>query len=80
MHDLRIVLAGRAETEYDPMAAVGLETLRNLRDEYGDIVSMQRPNGRLAYFVNDPVEVRKLLVKQKELQYGMWRECSFHRI
>lgn len=41
-----------------------LETLRALRDEYGDIVSMQRPNGRLAYFVNDPVEVRKLLVKR----------------
>ena len=41
-----------------------LETLRGLRDEYGDIVSMQRPNGRLAYFINDPVEVRKLLVKR----------------
>lgn len=41
-----------------------LDTLRELRDEYGDIVSMERPNGRLAYFINDPVEVRKLLVKR----------------
>ena len=41
-----------------------LETLVGLRDEYGDLVSMQRPNGRLAYFVNDPAEVRRLLVKR----------------
>lgn len=41
-----------------------LATLRGLRDTYGDLVSMQRPNGRLAYFVNDPVEVRKILVKR----------------
>ena len=41
-----------------------LETLLGLRDEYGDLVSMQRPNGRLAYFVNDPAEVRRLLVKR----------------
>ncbi|MGI9220626.1 MAG: cytochrome P450 [Woeseiaceae bacterium] len=41
-----------------------LATLTGLRDEYGDIVSMQRPNGRLAYFINDPVEVRRILVKR----------------
>jgi len=41
-----------------------LATLRTLRDEYGDIVSLQRPNGRLAYFVNDPDEVRRILVKR----------------
>lgn len=41
-----------------------LATLSDLRDEYGDIVSMQRPNGRLAYFVNDPADVRRILVKQ----------------
>jgi len=41
-----------------------LVTLRTLRDEYGDIVSLQRPNGRLAYFINDPDEVRRILVKR----------------
>ena len=37
-----------------------LETLQRLRDEFGDLVSMERPNGRLAYFVNDPAEVRRI--------------------
>jgi len=41
-----------------------LETLRQLRDEYGATVSMQRPNGRLAYFVNDADDVRRILVKR----------------
>jgi cytochrome P450 len=41
-----------------------LETLQRLRDEFGDLVSMERPNGRLAYFVNDPAEVRRILVKK----------------
>ena len=41
-----------------------LATLRDLRDEYGDVVSMHRPNGRLAYFVNDPADVRRILVKR----------------
>lgn len=41
-----------------------LATLRTLRDDYGDIVSLQRPNGRLAYFINDPDEVRRILVKR----------------
>ncbi|MDA0707331.1 MAG: cytochrome P450 [Proteobacteria bacterium] len=41
-----------------------LATLRKLRDEYGDIVSLQRPNGRLAYFINDAAEVRRILVKR----------------
>ena len=41
-----------------------LATLRELRDEYGDVVSLQRPNGRLAYFVNDPADVRRILVKR----------------
>ena len=41
-----------------------LDTLQNLRDEYGDVVSMVRPNGRLAYFVNDASDVRRILVKR----------------
>jgi len=43
--------------------------LRGLRDTYGDVVSMQRPNGRLAYFVNDPDDVRRILVK-RHARYG----------
>ncbi len=41
-----------------------LATLQGLRDEYGDAVSMVRPNGRLAYFVNNPADVRRILVKR----------------
>ena len=41
-----------------------LATLQRLRDEYGDVVSMHRPNGRLAYLVNDPADVRRILVKR----------------
>lgn len=41
-----------------------LATLQSLRDEYGDTVSMVRPNGRLAYFVNNPADVRRILVKR----------------
>jgi cytochrome P450 len=41
-----------------------LAILQRLRDEYGDVVSMQRANGRLAYFINDPEDVRRILVKR----------------
>lgn len=41
-----------------------LGVLQRLQAEYGDIVSMSRQNGRLAYFINDPVEVRRILVKR----------------
>jgi cytochrome P450 len=41
-----------------------LDTLSRVRDEYGDIVSMRRRNGRLAYFINDPAEVRRILVRR----------------
>lgn len=41
-----------------------LDTLLQVRDEYGDIVSMTRRNGRLAYFINDPDEVRRILVRR----------------
>jgi cytochrome P450 len=40
-----------------------LELLTRLRDEYGDIVAITKPNGRQAYFINDAAEVRKLLVR-----------------
>jgi len=41
-----------------------LATLQNLHAEYGDMVSMVKPNGRLAYFVNDAVEVRRILARR----------------
>jgi len=41
-----------------------LETLLNVREEYGDVVAMTRRSGRLAYFINDPAEVRRILVRR----------------
>lgn len=41
-----------------------LATLQNLQRDYGDMVSLTRPNGRLAYFINDPGEVRRLLTRR----------------
>jgi len=49
--------------------AVGIDPgtlgrLKDLRRRYGDVINLTTPNGRKVCFVNDPVEVRKLLVKQ----------------
>ncbi len=41
-----------------------LETLQSLQQTYGDLVSMEQPNGRLAYFINDDGEVRRLLTRR----------------
>ncbi len=41
-----------------------LTTLQQLQVEYGDMVSMMKPNGRLAYFINDPAEVRRILTRR----------------
>ena len=41
-----------------------LATLQALRCEYGDMVSMIKPNGKLAYFVNDAFEVRRILARR----------------
>lgn len=41
-----------------------LATLEHLHREYGDMVSMRTANGRLAYFVNDAVEVRRILTRR----------------
>lgn len=43
------------------------ETLRSLRElqaEFGNIVALNKPSGRLAYFINDPDEVRRILVRR----------------
>ena len=41
-----------------------LAALEGLQRGYGDMVSMTKPNGRLAYFVNDADEVRRILVRR----------------
>lgn len=41
-----------------------LATLQALQGEHGDMVSMPKPNGQLAYFVNDAVEVRRILARR----------------
>jgi len=40
-----------------------LQTLVELRDQFGNVVSMQKPNGRDAVFINDIDAVRQLLVR-----------------
>lgn len=41
-----------------------LETLTVLQQQYGNTVSVERPNGRLSYFLNDAHEVRQLLLRR----------------
>jgi cytochrome P450 len=41
-----------------------LATLQQLQHEYGAMVSMTKPNGRLAYFINDATEVRRILTRR----------------
>ena len=41
-----------------------LVTLSRAREQYGDIVSMRHRNGRLAYFINEPEAVRRILVRR----------------
>jgi cytochrome P450 len=41
-----------------------LETLLEMRRRFGNIVAMQKPNGRQALFVNDPAEIRSILVRR----------------
>jgi cytochrome P450 len=41
-----------------------LVRLQSLQREYGNVVSLNQPDGRTAYFVNDAVEVRKILTRR----------------
>ena len=41
-----------------------LTTLQQLQRDYGDMVCVKRPNGRLAYFINDAAEVRRILTRR----------------
>lgn len=40
-----------------------LETLRELQERYGDVVSFRRPNGRKALYINRPDLIHRMLVK-----------------
>jgi len=54
-----------------------LSSLTAMQREYGNLVSMVRPNGRLAYFINDPDEVRRVLVRR----HGRYRKGpGFERV
>ena len=62
-------LATRRPPGPDQAIALGIDpetlaTLQALQADYGDMVSMNRPNGRLAYFVNDAFEVRRMLTRR----------------
>jgi len=46
-----------------------LDVLQRLRSEYGNVLSIKLPHGRQACFVNDPDEVRRILVRQHS-HYG----------
>ncbi|MEX0977057.1 MAG: cytochrome P450 [Woeseia sp.] len=41
-----------------------LDILQSACSDFGNIVAFTRPNGRLAYFINDPLEIRRMLVRQ----------------
>jgi len=41
-----------------------LEALQALQQEYGNFVALRTPSGRQTYFVNDPEEVRRILVRR----------------
>jgi enediyne biosynthesis protein E7 len=41
-----------------------LDVLQSVRGRFGNIVAIRRPNGREALFVNDPAEIRRILVRQ----------------
>jgi len=50
-------------------AALGIDadtlaTLQDMQAQYGDVVSINKPNGRHAYFVNNPADVRGILVRR----------------
>lgn len=54
-----------------------LPRLQSLQREYGDVVSLNQANGRLAYFVNDAVEVRKIPTR-RHARYE--KEPGFERV
>ena len=62
-------LAFRRPPGPDQAVALGIDPetlaiLKALQGEFGDVVSLMQPNGRLAYFVNDAHEVRRMLTRR----------------
>lgn len=62
-------LAFRRPPGPDQVVTLGIDpetlaTLQALQRDYGDVVSMTQPNGRLAYFVNDADEVQRILTRR----------------
>lgn len=54
-----------------------LERLQALRRQYGNFVAIRTPRGRRTFFVNDPVEVRRMLVRR----HGRYRKGpGFERV
>lgn len=53
--------AGPVALGIDPAT---LEILEQARREYGNLVAFTKPNGRSAFFVNEPYEIRRILVRQ----------------
>ncbi len=41
-----------------------LDTLQRADGAFGHIVAFRKPNGRTAFFINDPAEIRRILVRQ----------------
>lgn len=55
---------GPAEPVALGIDAETLAALQSMQAEYGDVFRVERPNGRLAYFVNNPADVRRILVRR----------------
>lgn len=71
----------RAPGPVEPVALgidpVTLATLERLRERHGNLVRLTQPGGRPAFFVNDPAQVRNLLVRR----HGRYRKGpGFERV
>ncbi len=68
---------GPAEPAALGIDAETLATLQSMQAKFGDVVSIERPNGRLAYFINNPADVRSILVRR----HGKYRKGpGFERV
>ena len=63
------IAANRRPPGPDEPVALGidpqtLEILLEARQRFGNVVALRSPNGRPALFINDPAEIRRILVRQ----------------
>ena len=68
---------GPEETHTIDVTPETLETLNTLQHQYGNMVSIMAPDGRRTIFVNEPDEVRRILVRRHS-KYGKGR--GFKRV